>query len=131
VKFTKLHEKRLEAASAIYGAFDVYLQFLRDALYWESRGNDVTPMHTFHETIQKEIVFLDDGLAEKVSQYRAELLGFWNETITEKGIASEETRRKLDHEIPQYLPRLRRDINASLDPNYKSPTSGVDRSAPN
>jgi hypothetical protein len=118
VKFSRWHEKRVEASVAIYSAFREYLDFLRLAFYWEhKKGMDLTPMHTFRDAIEENIVYLDDTLAEKVLQYQGELLVFWNESIRQ--IGSDAVRNRLDFEIPAYLRRLRADINESMDPTYQ------------
>jgi hypothetical protein len=88
------------------------------------------PMHDFFRTIQRQIVYLDDPMAEKVHRYQGELLQFWNWAIQITSVESDEARikvrQRLDYEIPAYLPRLRQDINDFLDPNYKS-NSRADR----
>lgn len=87
------------------------------------------PMHDFGNTLERQLVHLDDKMAEKISLYELELLQFWNwaqTTSAEKGEAGRrDIQQKLDYEIPKYLPRLRKDINQFLDPNYKSsPAAG-------
>jgi hypothetical protein len=47
VKFSKWHEKRVEASVAIYIAFQKYLDFLRRALYWKHERFDVSPYARF------------------------------------------------------------------------------------
>jgi|GEM_PF-2984918 len=147
VKFTKWHDKRLEALLVIYNAFCDYLDFLRRSLYIEHKeGRCMDPMHDFHRTIERQTVYLDDVMAEKVHQYQGELLIFWNWSHTvlhEEGEAGrEKVRHRLDYEIPGYLPKLRKDINEFLDPNYQAsqndkrarkvgaPTQGDDRQLP-
>jgi hypothetical protein len=124
VKFTKLHDKRLEALITIYNGFCDVLDFLRRNLYAETTGVRMDPMHDFFRTIERQIVYLDDSMAEKVHRYQGELLQFWNWAIIVTSEEGEEARTKvrykLDHEIPAYLPRLRQDINQFLDPNYKN-----------
>ncbi len=51
-------------------------------------------------------------------------LSCWNDVVGNGKIASEETRNRLDYEIPAYLPRLRRAINQSMDPHYTPPKEG-------
>ena len=124
VKFTKWHDKRLEALLVIYNAFCDYLDFLRKALYVEHKeGLCLDPMHEFHRTTERQIVYLDDGMAEKVLKYKGELLDTWNwaETkLRQQGEAGrEEIRNRLVFKVPSYLPLLRKDINNFLDPNYK------------
>ena len=87
---------------------------------------DITPIHDFPCAIDEHIVYLDDILAEKVLRYRGELLMFWNDTVGGDKIGSHQIRQKLDYEIPAYLPRLRRDINQSLDPNYAAADDASD-----
>lgn len=74
-------------------------------------------MHDFVDAVENNIVYLDDTLAAKVLQYQGELLLFWNGAIPQ--IATPAIRQKLDFEIPQYLRRLRSDINEAMDPHYK------------
>jgi hypothetical protein len=124
IQFTKWHEKRIEAIIAIYNAFCEYLNFLRRALYWNrTQGMNLDPMHDFREKIEREMLYLDDAMAQKVSQYQGELLVFWNtalKKLAEEGeSARENIRRQLDVEIPAYLPRLQEGINQFLDPNFK------------
>jgi hypothetical protein len=118
VRFSKWHERRIDACVAIYSAFGEYLDFLRKALYWEESKASMNGMHDFNRVVERQLIFLDDQLAEKILTYKGELFLFWNDTMLGKRVASEETRRKLDYEIPAYLPRLRRDINRTLDPRY-------------
>jgi hypothetical protein len=120
-KFSKWHEKRVEAVIEIYQAFETYLDFLRKQLYWEGTKGPIDQIHDFPRAIQRQIMFLDDELAEQVLLFQAELQGFWNEVIANHKVATEEVRNRLDHEIPAYLPRLRRAINQSMDPHYMPP----------
>jgi len=62
----------------IYNAFCDYLDFLRVGLYVRHPGMNVDPMHTFRNIIERQIVYLDDGMAETVQRYQGELLVFWN-----------------------------------------------------
>jgi uncharacterized membrane protein YphA (DoxX/SURF4 family) len=39
-KFSKWHERRVEAVIAIYQAFETYLDFLRNHLYWDWKGKE-------------------------------------------------------------------------------------------
>jgi hypothetical protein len=123
-KFSKWHEKRVEAVIAIYQAFETHLDFLRLHLYWEGRKGPVDQIHDLPRAIQRQIMFLDDELAEQVLRFQSELHGFWNDVVGNGKIASEETRNRLDYEIPAYLPRLRRAINQSMDPHYTPPKEG-------
>src|SRR5262249_3077430 len=120
-KFSKWHEKRVEAVIAIYQAFETYLDFLRRQFYREGMKGPIDQIHDFPRAIQRQIMFLDDELAEQVLQFQNELHGFWNDVIVNHKIGSEETRKRLDYEIPAYLPRLRRAINQSMDPHYTPP----------
>jgi len=124
IQFTKWHEKRIEALIAIYNAFCDYLSFLRRVLYIKrTEGINMDPMHEFREMIDRQMLYLDDAMAQKVSQYQGELLVFWNAAehrlATEGESARESIQRQLDFEIPAYLPRLQEDINEFLDPNFK------------
>jgi hypothetical protein len=124
IQFTKWHEKRLEALITIYGAFCDYLQFLRKVLYVKNiEGMNMDPMHEFRNVIERQMLYLDDSMADKISQYQGELLLFWNTAAKKLATEGEEARPKiqqqLDFEIPAYLPRLQEDINQWLDPNFK------------
>lgn len=122
VRFSKWHDRRLESLITVYNAFCDVLDFLRRNLYVETKEVRMDPMHEFFRTIDRQIVYLDDSMAEKVKRYQSELIGFWNwsmKSLSEKGEESrKDIRHRLDTEIPSYLPRLRRDINEFLDPNY-------------
>jgi hypothetical protein len=120
-KFSKWHEKRVDAVIAIYQAFETYLGFLRAQLYWEGEKGPIDQIHDFPRAIQRQVMFLDDELAEQVLLFQAELQGFWNDVVANHKVASKEVRNRLDYEIPAYLPRLRRAINQSMDPHYTAP----------
>jgi hypothetical protein len=120
VRFSKWHEKRVDACVAIYVAFSDFLDFLRLELYLDDQRPSLDPLHNFSRELQKQMIFLDDKLAEKVLQYKGELLAFRNEVVSRRQAGTEFTQTKLDYEIPAYLPRLRRDINLALDPTYDS-----------
>jgi hypothetical protein len=121
IRFTKWHEERLKALLAIYNAFCDYLAFLRGVFYRSRREPTcMDPMHAFNDAIQRQVVYLDDGMAAKVRGYQGELLQFWNWAISSGGDDEDERRRRLDYEIPEYLRRLRVDINGFLDPNYQN-----------
>jgi hypothetical protein len=86
-------------------------------------GINLDPMHEFREIIDRQMLYLDDAMEKKISQYQGDLLVFWNSAqhklSTEGESARESIRRQLDFEIPAYLPRLQEDINQFLDPNFK------------
>ena len=123
-KFTKWHEKRVTALETIYQAFCKYLDFLRCTLYIKDGNRCLDPMHDFSNTLEQQMLYLDDSMAQKISQYQGELMLFWNSSLrslsAEGESARENIRRQLDFEIPAYLPRIQGDINEFLDPNYKS-----------
>jgi hypothetical protein len=117
-KSSKWHERRIEAVIAVYEAFEVYLDFLRKKLYWEGDKGPVDQIHQFPKAIRSNVMFLDDELSEEILQYQGQLLSFWNDTVANDEIASEDTRHKLDYELPAILPKLRRAINKSMDPQF-------------
>jgi hypothetical protein len=120
VKFTKWHEQRLSALLVIYSAFCDHLDFLRKVLYpCRQVGICMDPIHAFDQAIKRQTVYLDNKLTEKVGTYQGELLQFWNWAMSSRGDDVFELRRRLDYEIPEYLKRLREDINEFLDPNYR------------
>lgn len=124
IQFTKWHEKRIEALITIYNAFCDYLKFLRRVFYFEgTEGIFLDPMHEFREMIDRQMLYLDEAMAQKISQYQGELLVFWSaaqhKLATEGESARESIRWQLDFEIPACLPRLQEDINQFLDPNFK------------
>lgn len=124
VKFSKWHEKRIGALIDIYGAFIDYLDFLRRRLYFDwppGKGPPLDPMHEFQRKIDKLMVYLDDPMAETISRYQGELARFWNDAMSDLRSGEEgreRVQKRLDFEIPAYQERLRRDINAFLDPHY-------------
>jgi hypothetical protein len=124
VRFTKWHEKRIAALEAIYNAFRAYLDFLRQTLYVEDGNKSMDAMHEFRETLDQQLLYLDDSMANKVSQYQGELLMFWNAAMhslaTEGETARGKIRKQLDYDIPGYLLKLQQDINQFLDPDFKS-----------
>jgi hypothetical protein len=128
VRFSKWHERRVDACVAVYLAFSDFLDFLREELYLADRSPMcLDPLHNFSREVQKQMIFLDDGLAEKVLKYKGELHAFRNEVVSRRQAGSDFTQTKLDYEIPAYLPRLRRDINLALDPTY-DPNEGEAKS---
>jgi hypothetical protein len=116
-KFSKWHERRVDALLKIFEAFVDYLDFMRRKLYFENNKESLDPMHEFNDTVERQLVYLDDTMAEKVLRYRGELLIFWNSSIL--NVASEEVRHRLDYEIPVMLRKLREDINRFADPNFQ------------
>ena len=123
--FIKWREERNKAFLVIYNAFCDYLNFLRRNLYFDTKGACMDPMHEFHRTIERQIVYLDDDdtMAKKVQTYKCELLEIRNwahAVLREQGEAGRrEIRMRLDFKMPSYLLRLRRNINNFLEPNYK------------
>jgi hypothetical protein len=117
-KSSKWHERRIDAVIAIYEAFDVHLDFLRQHLYWKDANGPIDQIHDFPKAVTKNIMFLDDDLAEEILKYQGQLLSFWNDTVANDEIASDNTREKLDYELPAILPKLRRAINKSMDPQF-------------
>jgi hypothetical protein len=119
VRFSKWHERRVDACVTTYVAFSQFLDFLRQELYLADRPPmSMDRLYEFDREIDKQIVFLEDDLAEKVLRYKGELHAFRNGIIQRKQQGSDFTQTKMDYQIPAYLPRLRRDINAALDPTY-------------
>ena len=109
------YDKRATALIDLYGAFQVYLDFLRRHLYFDRQGGDVTPIHDFRHACDSLSVFLTDDLRNRVDKYCHELLEFWNWSVKNRDSAQEEIRRRLDYEIPRYLERLRADISRYFD----------------
>jgi hypothetical protein len=117
------HEKRIASLLAIHDAFRQCLDWLRRSLYVSPpKGLDVTPLHDFFNSIQEHLVYLNDDLRETILKYQGELLQFWNWTVTlrpdEDPEVWKQVQKRLDFEIPQYLEKLRQDINAYADPKY-------------
>jgi hypothetical protein len=121
IQFTKWHEERIESPVTIYQTFCDYLEFLRDTLYLHNK--DLSRMHDFDRIMNQQMLYLDDTMAQKISQYRGELLLFFNTSMRNLTLegegARERIREQLDFEIPAYLTRLQEDINKFLDPNFK------------
>jgi hypothetical protein len=80
-KSSKWHERRIDAVIAIYEAFDVHLDFLRQHLYWKDANGPIDQIHDFPKAVTKNIMFLDDDLAEEILKYQGQLLSFWNDTL--------------------------------------------------
>ena len=120
-KSSKWHERRIDAVIAIYEAFEAHLEFLRQHLYWKDVNGPIDQLHDFPKAITKNIMFLDDDLAEEILKYQGQLFSFWNDTVANDEVASDNTREKLDYELPAILPKLRRAINKSMDPQFGNP----------
>jgi hypothetical protein len=76
VQFSKWHEKRIEALISIYEAFCDYLDFLRRRLYVKNAGMSMDPVHEFHNKIERQMLYLDDAMAQKISSIRERYLYF-------------------------------------------------------
>ncbi len=121
-RFARWHEKRLQSLEVIYQAFREYLDFLRRELYWPS-NESLDPLHKFHRTIERELMFHDDKMARKIRQYDAVLMVFRSTSVLalcrDGEQAREGIRCRLDSDIPQHLERLRKNINEFADPTYR------------
>jgi hypothetical protein len=119
VRFSKWHEKRVTALEVIYQAFSDHLDFLRRKFYFDSE-EPIDSIHDFPRTLQAQMLYLDAATAAKISIYQGELLQFWSQVVQSRNdtVAKAQIRDRLDHEIPGYLPKLQRDINQALDPDY-------------
>jgi hypothetical protein len=126
--FSVWHQKRVNALVEIYEAFRLYLDFLRRALYIPNTRSSLDPMWDFRTTVDRNLVFLDDGLQRQVQQFSAELLLFWNwahlQPRTPGPLGEDPVQKRLDFEIPTYLEKLRQVINTYADPEY-SGSQGV------
>lgn len=109
------YDRRAIALIDLYGAFYAYLDFLRLHLYFDRQGRDITPVQDFRRACDSLSVFLTDDLKRRVDKYCGELLEFWSWSVENRESEQEEIRRRLDHEIPQYLERLRVDISRYLE----------------
>ena len=121
------HERRVEALVEIYGAFASYLRFLRKMLYVPGTRGSMDPYFEFRETLDKNLLFLDDDLGKFINTQSGELLLFWNWAMSQKrepGITDDEVQKRLDFEIPGVLERLRVKINEYADPDYHRVPSG-------
>lgn len=101
---------------SLYEAFRDHLRFLRMIYYFDAPvTHDLTPIHDFHDAIEKNLVYLDEELRQRIITYRGELVEFWNWAQRQRGSSNPENllevRRRLDYEIPEYLARLRKDID--------------------
>lgn len=126
-KYRFWHEQRVTALVEIYGAFVTYLRFIRRQLYVAgASGRSMDPYFEFQETLDKNLLFLDDDLNKFIIGLSGELLQFWNwamEQRREPGITNDEVKRRLDFEIPQVLERLRVRVNLYADPDYTVPST--------
>jgi hypothetical protein len=116
------HERRVEALIEIYGAFTSYLHFLRQALYLPESKVPMDPYFEFRETLDENLLFLDDELGQFIITLSGELLLFWNWAHRQKrepGITNDEVQRRLDNDIPAVLERLRVRVNEYADPDYR------------
>ena len=124
IKFSQWHEKRAEALLTIYNAFCDYLDFIRRSLYVQHKdGRCMDPMHDFHRTIERQIVYLDDVMADKVHQYQGELLGFWNwlGLITKREPFSIIWREpSLASYFLSSSPRVAQDLSCSLSCSFRA-----------
>ena len=120
--FSVWHQKRVNALVEIYEAFRLYLDFLRRALYIPGTRTSIDPMWDFRTAVERNLVFLDDGLQREIQQFSGELLLFWNWAHQQPRIEGELgvdlVQKRLDYEIPTYLEKLRQVINAYADPGY-------------
>lgn len=129
--FSVWHQKRLNALIEIYQAFREYLNFLRRQLYLPSNRESMDPYLKYRNTLDENLVYLNDELQLQIQQYSGELLLFWNwahEQEREGKISDEdEVQRRLDYEIPTYLEKLRKVINKYAEPgNYSDEENEVD-----
>lgn len=119
------HEKRIAALLTIHDSFQQFLDWLRRSLYCSPpEGLDVTPLHDFFDSIEKHLVYLNDDLQKTIMNYKGELLQFWNWTVTLRSDKTpdnwKQVQERLDYEIPHYLEKLRKEINAYADPSFNS-----------
>lgn len=115
------HERRVEALIEIYGAFASYVRFMRSALYIPGAHGSMDPYFEWRETLDKNLLFLDDDLGNFINTLSGELIIFWNWAMgqrRESGTAGDEVQKRLDFEIPGVLERLRVRINRYADPDY-------------
>jgi hypothetical protein len=90
-KSSKWHQRRIEAVIAVYEAFEVHLDFLREQLYWKGDQGPIDQIHDFPKAIRASIMFLDDEPAEEILRYQGQLFSFWNDTVVHNEIGSEDT----------------------------------------
>ena len=117
-RFLHWHHQRMTALVEVYEAFRKYLDFLRRRLYIPGSQGSMDPYFEFRTTIDKNLVFLDDPLQQKIIGLQGELLIFWNWAVQQprdKGITNDEVQKRLDFEIPSYLDILRKEINDYAD----------------
>jgi hypothetical protein len=122
--FSVWHQKRIDALVAIYEAFRTYLVFLRRALYIPGEGLPLDPMWDFRNTLERNMVFLNDSLQRDIQRFSSELQYFWNwahDQTRPGGIdETDPVQQRLDYEIPEYLEKLRQVINSYSDPNFRT-----------
>ena len=87
----------------------------------QDANGPIDQIHDFPKAVTKNIMFLDDDLAEEILKYQGQLFSFWNDTVANDDVASDDAREKLDYELPAILPKLRRAINKSMDPQFGNP----------
>jgi hypothetical protein len=120
--FSVWHQKRLNALVEIHEAFRVYLDFLRRALYIPGMRTSMDPMWDFRNTVERNLVFLDDALQKDVQNFSGELRLFWNWALQQQRVpgplGEDPVQKRLDYEIPTYLEKLRQVINRYAEPNY-------------
>ena len=121
--FSVWHQKRVNALVEIYQAFREYLNFVRRQLYIPSHTESMDPYFKFRDTLDENLVYLNDELQQQIQQYSGELLLFWNWAVIQERegnvSAEDEVQRRLDYEIPTYLEKLRKVINDYAEPeNY-------------
>ena len=123
--FSVWHQKRIDALAAIYDAFRAHLDFLRRKLYLPDQRLSLDPMWDFRNTVEKNLVFLNDSLQQDIQRFSGELLEFWNWAQVQNrpgGISdTDPVQKRLDYEIPGYLEKLRRVINSYADPQFLIP----------
>jgi len=121
--FSVWHQKRIDALAAIYEAFRAYLDFLRRALYLPEQRLSLDPMWDFRNAVEKNLVYLNDSLQQDIQRFSGELLAFWNWAHHQNrpgGINDgDPVQKRLDHEIPEYLEKLRHVINSYADPHFR------------
>lgn len=116
------HDKRIASLLAIHDALQKCTKWLRRELYCSPPQNmDITPLHDFFDSIQEQLVYLNDDLRRTILKYEEDILKFWNWTVTLRTEDNqniwEEVQKRLYFEIPKYLENLRQDINKYAETN--------------